>query len=58
LENLKGKDWSDMLNDKVLRPLDLQHTYYQLPNNSKEVGIIAGNYTETGWANLLGEEGP
>jgi CubicO group peptidase (beta-lactamase class C family) len=58
LERIKGKSWYDLLNDKVLLPLKLQHTYYTFPNESSAVGIIPGTFTETGWANQLGEEGP
>ena len=58
LEKLKGKTWFDILNEKVLQPLDLQHTFYSVPNNTREVGLSPGNYSETGWGNQLGEEGP
>jgi CubicO group peptidase (beta-lactamase class C family) len=56
LETITGKDYQTSLQDKLLKPLNLTHTFYTTPNES--IGVIPGNSTNTGWINNLGEESP
>ena len=57
LENISGKSWLDMLTNNIIKPLDLQSTYYSTPSDPSR-GVIPGNATEVGWNNQLGDEGP
>jgi len=54
LETITGRDYQTSLQDKLLSPLNLAHTFYKTPSES--VGVIPGNASSTGWANNLGEE--
>lgn len=56
LESIKGKPFGDMVQDSVLTPLNLNHTYYASPPDS--VGLIPGTPKESGWAYQLGDEAP
>ena len=44
------------MQESVLHPLGLNHTYYRNPPAS--VGIIPGNRSESGWNYQLGDENP
>jgi len=45
-----------MMQDSILGPLGLNHTYYvSAPDTA---GIIPGNRTESGWDWQLGDENP
>jgi CubicO group peptidase (beta-lactamase class C family) len=56
LESIKGTSFRSMMEDSVLKPLGLNHTYYASPPDS--VGIIPGSAKESGWAYQLGDEDP
>lgn len=56
LEAMTGKKFIDILNDRVLRPLNLRHTYYENPPPS--VGIIPTDVTEDYWWVNLGDASP
>lgn len=56
LETIKGKSFQSMMEDSVLKPLGLNHTYYASPPNS--VGLIPGTPKESGWSYQLGDESP
>ena len=45
-----------MMEESVLRPLGLNHTYYRDP--PAEEGIIPGVRSESGWNYQLGDENP
>ncbi|KAH8905807.1 beta-lactamase/transpeptidase-like protein [Coniochaeta sp. PMI_546] len=56
LETIKGKSFQSMMEDSILKPLGLNHTYYASPPNS--VGLIPGTPKESGWSYQLGDESP
>ncbi|KAK4152674.1 D-alanyl-D-alanine-carboxypeptidase/endopeptidase AmpH [Chaetomidium leptoderma] len=56
LESIKGKSFKAMMEESILRPLGLNHTYYQDP--PAEEGIIPGVRSESGWNYQLGDENP
>ncbi|KAI1205491.1 beta-lactamase/transpeptidase-like protein [Annulohypoxylon truncatum] len=56
LEQMTGKSFPDMLQDRVIGPLNLTRTFYSAPNDS--LGIIPGDRNETNWALDLGKESP
>lgn len=56
LESIKGKSFQSMVEDSILKPLGLNHTYYASPPDS--VGLIPGNAKDSGWAYQLGDESP
>lgn len=56
LESMAGKNFIDILNDRVIKPLDLKHTYYE--NAPPSVGIIPTGTTEDYWWVNLGQAGP
>ncbi|GAB1309838.1 D-alanyl-D-alanine- [Madurella fahalii] len=56
LESIKGKSFQSMMEESVLQPLGLNHTYYR--NAPAEVGIIPGNRSDAGWDYQLGDENP
>ncbi|KAL1838571.1 hypothetical protein VTJ49DRAFT_2498 [Mycothermus thermophilus] len=53
-EQITGKPWKQLLEDSVLKPLGLKHTFYETPDD--ELGIIPGPRGLTSWAGNLGEE--
>ena len=57
LEAITGRTWFELLTDRVLEPLGLEHTYFYTPNDTT-VGIIPGNASQVGWYNQLGDGGP
>ncbi|KAH7116908.1 beta-lactamase/transpeptidase-like protein [Dendryphion nanum] len=56
LENISGKKFVDVLNDRVIKPLGLNRTYYDTPPDS--VGVIPGTIKDTYWAVSLGDASP
>lgn len=56
LERLTGKNFTDSLNDRVIKPLGLNRTFYDTPPD--EYGVIPGTVKDTYWAVSLGEAGP
>ncbi|KAK4116823.1 beta-lactamase/transpeptidase-like protein [Canariomyces notabilis] len=57
LESIKGKSFESMMQESVLRPLGLNHTFYTAA--PAEVGIIpGGNLSAAGWNYHLGDENP
>ncbi|KAF2873506.1 beta-lactamase/transpeptidase-like protein [Massariosphaeria phaeospora] len=56
LENITGKKFTDILNDRVIKPLGLNRTYYDTPPDS--VGVIPGTVKDTYWNVSLGDASP
>lgn len=56
LENITGKNFTSILNDRVIKPLGLNRTYYYTPPES--VGVIPGTVKDTYWAVSLGDASP
>ncbi|KAK0624559.1 beta-lactamase/transpeptidase-like protein [Bombardia bombarda] len=56
LESIKGKSFKSMMEESVLRPLGLNHTYYN--NAPTRVGIIPGSAAAASWDYQLGDESP
>lgn len=56
LESIKGKSFESMIQESMLRPLGMNHTYYTYA--PAEMGIIPGNRTDSGWDWQLGDENP
>ncbi|KAL2139044.1 hypothetical protein VTI28DRAFT_5855 [Corynascus sepedonium] len=56
LESIKGKSFETLMKESVLRPLGLNHTYFQ--KAPAEVGIIPGTTKEANWDYQLGDENP
>jgi len=53
-EAITGKNWKTLVEDAVLKPLNLTHTFVAAPDDS--LGIIPGNRYSTSWAFDLAEE--
>ncbi|KAK3309353.1 beta-lactamase/transpeptidase-like protein [Chaetomium strumarium] len=57
LENIKGRSFESMMQESVLQPLGLRHTYYR--NAPAAEGIIPGNnLSQAEWTYQLGDENP
>lgn len=56
LENIAGKPYPAILNETVLVPLNLTHTYYY--GAPQSVGIIPGTVNETYWGVYIGDASP
>ncbi|KAE8451681.1 hypothetical protein EG329_003138 [Mollisiaceae sp. DMI_Dod_QoI] len=56
LETITGKSFESSVEDSILKPLGLNHTYYNTPNES--IGVIPGTWKDTQWDVQLGEETP
>lgn len=56
LESLTKRKFVDVLNDRVIKPLGLQHTYYEYAPAS--VGILPGTLNDTYWYAHLGDASP
>ncbi|KAF1952137.1 beta-lactamase/transpeptidase-like protein [Byssothecium circinans] len=56
LESITGKKYVDILNDRVIKPLGLNRTYYE--NAPDSVGVIPGTNKETYWNVSLGDANP
>ncbi|KAF1912819.1 beta-lactamase/transpeptidase-like protein [Ampelomyces quisqualis] len=53
LENITGKAFADILTDRVIRPLGLTNTYYQIAPES--IGIVPTNTMDSYWYVGLGD---
>ncbi|KAJ4346449.1 uncharacterized protein N0V89_010378 [Didymosphaeria variabile] len=56
LEKITGKNFTDSLNDRIIKPLGLNRTFYDTP--PEEYGVIPGTVKDTYWAVSLGEGSP
>ena len=56
LESITGKPFTEVLENKVLKPLGLNRTYYYTPPD--EVGVIPGTVKDTYWNVYLGDASP
>lgn len=56
LENIAGKKYTDILTDRVIKPLGLNRTYYEKPDDA--VGVLPGKEKDTYWSVSLGEASP
>ncbi|KAI1387977.1 beta-lactamase/transpeptidase-like protein [Hypoxylon trugodes] len=56
LEQITGKSFRQMVEDRVIRPLGLNHTFYSTPRDA--LGIIPGGRYKTNWAFDMGNESP
>ncbi|KAK4210150.1 beta-lactamase/transpeptidase-like protein [Rhypophila decipiens] len=53
-EKVTGRDFKSLVQDAVLTPLNLTHTFVSVPRD--ELGVIPGNRYKTSWAFEMGEE--
>ncbi|KAK3359532.1 beta-lactamase/transpeptidase-like protein [Lasiosphaeria hispida] len=53
-ESITGKSFTSLLQDAVLDPLKLKHTFYSAPEDA--LGVIPGNRYTTSWAYEMAEE--
>jgi CubicO group peptidase (beta-lactamase class C family) len=56
LENITGRPFEDMLENDIIKPLGLNHTFYSMPPSGSP-GIVP-NGNNWGWAFSLGEASP
>lgn len=56
LENISGKPFKQILNERVFNPLDLRRTYYE--DAPASVGIIPGTLKDMYWNVSLGDASP
>lgn len=56
LERITGKNYTDSLNDRVIKPLGLNRTFYDTPPD--KYGVIPGTVKDTYWDVSLGQGGP
>jgi CubicO group peptidase (beta-lactamase class C family) len=56
LENITGKAFPDILNDKVIKPLALTNTYYEIAPAA--IGIIPTTVRDSYWFVNLGDADP
>ncbi|KAI0847320.1 beta-lactamase/transpeptidase-like protein [Daldinia vernicosa] len=56
LEQMTGKWFGKIVQDRVIKPLGLNHTFYTTPADS--LGIIPGGRYQTNWAFNMGNESP
>lgn len=56
LANITGKNFVDILNDRVIKPLALTHTFYE--NAPASVGIIPSTTVDDYWWVNLGDANP
>lgn len=56
LENITGKKFSDMLKDRIIKPLGLNNTFYE--DAPERLGVLPGTMKETYWNVSLGEANP
>ncbi|KAI1656349.1 beta-lactamase/transpeptidase-like protein [Daldinia decipiens] len=56
LEQMTGKSFGRVVQDRVIKPLGLNRTFYTTPADS--LGIIPGGRYETSWAFNMGNESP
>ncbi|KAK0619543.1 beta-lactamase/transpeptidase-like protein [Immersiella caudata] len=55
-ERITGRDFKELMQEKVLGPLNLKHTFMAKPDDS--FGVIPGNRNRSTWDGDLGEEWP
>ncbi|KAI0538043.1 beta-lactamase/transpeptidase-like protein [Xylaria digitata] len=53
LEAITGKDFESLLEERILKPLDLNNTFLRAPEHAR--GVIPGDPDLTGWSFDLGE---
>ena len=56
LEKMTGKDFRSMVNESIIRPLNLTRTFYTTPDD--KLGIIPGNRYKVTWAGDMGDANP
>ncbi|KAI3333500.1 beta-lactamase/transpeptidase-like protein [Ustulina deusta] len=56
LEKMTGKPFQQSFEDKLVKPLNLTHTFYSRPNDS--LGVVPGDRQKTTWAFNMGNESP
>jgi len=56
LENISGKNFTDVLTDRVIKPLSLNRTYYE--NAPESQGVIPGTPKDEYWSVSLGDASP
>ena len=56
LEGITGKSFRSMMEESILSPLGLRHTYYG--NAPASEGIIPGTPKDAEWTYQLGDENP
>jgi CubicO group peptidase (beta-lactamase class C family) len=56
LENITGKAFVDILDDRVIKPLGLSNTYYQIAPAS--IGIVPTDVRDSYWYVNLGDADP
>ncbi|KAI0104580.1 beta-lactamase/transpeptidase-like protein [Daldinia grandis] len=56
LEQMTGEWFGKIVQDRVIKPLGLNHTFYTTPADS--LGIIPGGRYQTNWAFNMGNESP
>jgi CubicO group peptidase (beta-lactamase class C family) len=56
LENITGKPYAAILKDRIIEPLGLSNTYYDIAPAS--IGVIPGNLNESYWYVNLGDASP
>ncbi|KAI1134099.1 beta-lactamase/transpeptidase-like protein [Hypoxylon sp. FL0543] len=56
LEQMTGKSFGQMVQDRIIKPLGLNRTFYTTPKAS--LGIIPGGPYKTNWAFNMGNESP
>ena len=56
IEIQNGKSFTDILENRVIKPLGLNRTYYYTPPD--EVGVIPGTIKDTYWNVYLGDASP
>ena len=56
LENITGKNYTDILNSRVIKPLGLNRTFYDTP--PEKYGVIPGSVKDTYWEVSLGQGSP
>jgi CubicO group peptidase (beta-lactamase class C family) len=57
LESIKGKSFKSLVEDSILSPLGMSHTFYNNPADDAAI-IPGGNKSAAGWAYQLGDEEP
>jgi CubicO group peptidase (beta-lactamase class C family) len=56
LENITGKAFANILDDRVIKPLGLTNTYYQIAPAS--IGIVPTDVQDSYWYVNLGDADP
>ncbi|KAI1811978.1 beta-lactamase/transpeptidase-like protein [Poronia punctata] len=56
LEQMTGRTFQESFEEKIVKPLNLSHTFYKTPNDS--LGVIPGGRYLTSWAFDMGRESP